>query len=265
MTMPEQQRASAEDFAVTNLRNEPGLDFGTLRDRARAAGLSLQPIHYGRARKQLGLPPLTPPRAVAPAPVATAPKPADRPRASWSPEDADDAGEGASMAASGVTARRQPSPADENGSEDRKDEATRTPAPAAEADLVQPRRKGSASFDFVLQEMRRNPDISYADVRDRGELQGFSIAPIVYGRAKAVLGLVPVRPRSGKRKAAAAPAAPRQLKQVESVAAGAFAKKMDEVRSLDQLVNVVKELDGERRRLRAVLDRIVAMIDEALG
>jgi hypothetical protein len=37
------------------------------------------------------------------------------------------------------------------------------------------------------------------------------------------------------------------------------------VRNLEQLVAVVKELDAERRRLRELLERIVAMIDETLG
>jgi len=49
------------------------------------------------------------------------------------------------------------------------------------------------------------------------------------------------------------------------VAADRFSKKLEEVRNLEQLVAIVKDLDAERRRLRSVLERAVAMIDEALG
>jgi hypothetical protein len=55
------------------------------------------------------------------------------------------------------------------------------------------------------------------------------------------------------------------LRQVESVAADRFAKKLDEVRSVEQLVAIVKELDAERRRLRTVLEQIVTLIDDALA
>ena len=88
----------------------------------------------------------------------------------------------------------------------------------------------------------------------------------MYGRAKALLGLVPVRPRGqGKNRKAAEKPAVKPLKQVESVAADQFGKQLAEARSVDELVKVVKQLDGERRRLRALLEQIANSIDEALG
>lgn len=234
MNMPGSQRISGEAFAVERLREDPNLDYSTLRRQASDAGIAMQPIQYGRARKQLGLPPLQKqslPQPTTPGPKALAPV-----------EHADE------------------------------------PAAAAVADepahdLVAPKRKGSAAFDFLVQELRRDPNLVYGDLRQRCEERGWKIAPIMYGRAKAVLGLVPVKPRGSAKKAAAAAAAttsaplaiPRTLKQVESVAADRFSKQLEDVRSLDQLVAVVKELDAERRRLRNLLDRIVTMIDEALG
>ena len=61
------------------------------------------------------------------------------------------------------------------------------------------------------------------------------------------------------------PSLPRTLKQVESVAADRFQQKLDDVRNVEQLVAIVKQLDGERRRLRDLLEEIAARIDEALG
>lgn len=140
------------------------------------------------------------------------------------------------------------------------------PAPANEG-IVAPRRKGSPAFDYLVQLLRNEPNAIYANLRDRCAEKGFKIAPIMYGRAKAVLGLVPVRPRG--KKALAVPSiptgVPMQLKQVESVAADRFTRQLDEVRSLEQLVAAVKDLDAERRRLRGALERAIALLDEALG
>ena len=215
MILSEPQRISGEAFAIERLGKNPDLDYTTLRAEAAQAGISMQPIQYGRARKHLGLAALRDARPAA----AAAP-------------------------------------------------ALEQAAPVAERQGAAP-RKGSVAFEFLLGELRREPALVYAELRDRAAAKGFTIAPIMYGRAKAVLGLVPVRPRGTKaaEKAARAalPSVAPQLKQIESAAADRFASKLDGVRSVEQLVAVVKELDAERRRLRSVLERVVLLIDEALG
>ncbi|HEX6812219.1 MAG TPA: hypothetical protein VF384_11390 [Planctomycetota bacterium] len=244
MIMPLPQRVSGEAFAVERLRDDPNLDYSTLRQQAAEAGISMQPIHYGRARRQLGLPVLRDSRDTVTAipPAAVVEQPEDRVTVDVDEVD-----------------------------EEVVDEEVVADAPAelaAPAVTNQTRRRGSAAFDFIVEELRREAAISYAQLRDNAAARGYTIAPIMYGRAKAMLGLVPVKPRgSGKAKkiAAAAEAGPLRLKQVESVAADRFGRQLDEVRNLEQLVAVVKEVDAERRRLRDVLERIVTMIDEALG
>ncbi|MBL8750683.1 MAG: hypothetical protein JNK78_16105 [Planctomycetes bacterium] len=223
--MSTQQRTTGEAFAIERLRANPDLDFAALRTEATQAGVSLAPIHYGRARKQLGLPALR----------------INRP------------------------------PSTERG-DLVNDEATATgaadaPLPAAKA--AGSPKKGSVAFEFLLQELRREPAIVYADLRRRAEARGHTIAPIMYGRAKAVLGLVPVKPRGKKAADNSAAAAPKALRQVESAATDrAFATRatnLESVRGLEQLVAVVKDIDADRRRLRSVLERIGAMIQEALA
>jgi hypothetical protein len=253
MIMPGSPRISGEAFAIERLREDPNLDYASLRREATEAGVSMAPIQYGRARRHLGLPAkaeLTRPPAVV--------KPNEKrfdpmefvtpPVAETTP--APDADHDRDVE---VDEPDQPEPVD----------ARR----AADSDIVAPKRKGSAAFDFLVQELRREPHLSYGELRQRAEANGFPIAPIMYGRAKAMLGLVPVKPRSKGPKAAPAPTyeAPRSLKQVESVAADRFTQKLEEVRNLEQLVSMVKELDGERRRLRNLLTNLVTMIDEALG
>lgn len=238
------QRISGEAFAIERLRQDPALDYGTLRREANAAGVSMQPIQYGRARKALGLPPMQKPSLAIKLDPPAAPRgnevvPAET-------DDADDT----------VAAVDAPEPVTDRNAGDAEDEGS---------DLVAPRRKGSPAFDFLVQELRREPTLAYGTLRDRCDAKGFKIAPIMYGRAKAVLGLVPVKPRGSAKKAAAQAPAPVALRQVESVAADRFQKQLAEVRQVEQLVAVVKDLDAERRRLRELLERIVTMIDEALG
>ena len=257
MIMSGPQRLSAEAFAADLLRDEPNLDYATIRERAKSAGISVQPIHYGRARKQLGLPAL---RDSRPEPRPTQ----GRPVASTGEIAATRTDE-----AIAETPRMQPDADAETTPPEADDDKAETPVARAVDEMVSPRRKGSPAFDYLLQQLRNEPNILYAALRDRCATQGFTIAPIMYGRAKAVLGLVPVKPR-GKKAAATAgkmptPGVPMQLKQVESVAADRFAKKLDEVRNLEQLVAIVKDLDTERRRLRDVIERVVTLLDAALS
>ena len=48
---------------------------------------------------------------------------------------------------------------------------------------------------FVRELLRRNPSASYQEVCTEAKREGIKIYSIVYGRAKALEGLVPVRPR----------------------------------------------------------------------
>ncbi len=257
MIMSGPQRISGEAFAIERLRDNPDLDYSTLRREAESAGVSMQPIQYGRARKQLGLPPLSTrsePRLGNSTPF---PLPFGRDDSPIAPKPA--------LAAEVVTN-------DDEAEGDAGDDDGVDAKEAAAADMVAPKRKGSPAFEFLVQELRAQPAMLYAELKNRAAAKGYSIAPIMYGRAKAVLGLVPVRPRGqgGKRaRNASAPApvaeAPRVLRQVESVAAERFSKQLEDVRNLEQLVSVVKDLDADRRRLRDLLQRIVTMIDEAIG
>ena len=232
MIMPLPQPVTGESFAVERLREDPNLDYNTLRQQAAEEGISMQPIHYGRARRHLGLPVLRDSRDVSPATPAAA------------------------------VAEQPVSPAIASDAHRSEARAELTAEPAAPS---QSRRRGSAAFDFIVEELRREAGISYALLREHAAARGFSIAPIMYGRAKAMLGLVPVKPRGSGKARKAAETGPLRLKQVDSVAADRFGRQLDEVRNLEQLVAVVKEFDAERRRLREVLERIVTMIDEALG
>src|SRR5262249_26972789 len=45
--------------------------------------------------------------------------------------------------------------------------------------------------DFVLQQLRANPNLTYAEVRDRASARGLTVAPSLYGSIRRQLGLPP--------------------------------------------------------------------------
>lgn len=205
---------------MERLRDNPQLTFEATRQAAEQVGIVIQPIQYGRARRQLGLISAQPP------PPQTQ-KPAQQP------------------------IREIPAA-----------EPANTKAAATESD--KPKRK--PGFEFLVTSLRADSTLSYQDLRAQAEERGLKIAPIMYGRAKALLGLVPVRPRGqGKNRTAAARAkAANTLEMAQPTPPDRLSRQLKDVHNVEDLVKIVKHLDVERRRLRGLLERIANSIDEAL-
>ncbi len=61
--------------------------------------------------------------------------------------------------------------------------------------------KKLTAMDFILAQLKKNKGVAYADVKAAAQKKGLVVWPIMYGRAKALLGLVPSAPRGkGKTK-----------------------------------------------------------------
>ena len=150
----------------------------------------------------------------------------------------------------------------------------------------------SPTLQFAIDELQKDPTISFADVRDRAAMHGLTVFPIVYGRAKALLGLVKVAPRgTGKRAQANAirkaaedaqdrvVAQPVEEPQAEPEPEGdqaskplAKRKRVKRPRAqggvsgrIEDLLADVVRIGEEWDRYRAALEQIVAVLDEALG
>ena len=260
--MSESSRMSGEAFAFERLRIDPQLTFEALRQAAEQAGITIQPIQYGRARRQLGLtgspptaqsvsqeasskPPIEATATESPAPVMPAPAMAPPELAlpeSAPPESA--APESAAPTSSG--------------------DAPGNPAGIAPTPAAAPKRKGSPAFDFLVESLRAEPALSYGELQTRSTAKGYKIAPIMYGRAKALLGLVPVAPRGQGKNRKSKLTSQQTLKQADAASADQFSQQLSRVRNVDDLVQIIKHLDGERRRLRGLLENIANSIDEAL-
>ena len=55
--------------------------------------------------------------------------------------------------------------------------------------------KNHTAMDLILSQLKRNKEVAYADVKAAAQKKGLVVWPIMYGRAKGLLGLVPIAPR----------------------------------------------------------------------
>ena len=67
-------------------------------------------------------------------------------------------------------------------------------------------KKPTPAFSFIKSKLTVNPEASFAQIRDAGAKKGLKVAPVLYGRVKALMGLVPMAKRGeGVKKRGAAP------------------------------------------------------------
>jgi len=243
----EAESVSARDFVERELRANPDLSYGELQARAAHVGLNVPRFLYGSMRRALGLPPRSegPPRDAAAAEEEGELAP-DRAAAELAPSDAsagDLRDEPAPLAAAAAVAAAA---------------AADTAAAGAAAAETGPRGGKKSAFDFAVEVLRMVPEIAFQDLKARASMAGLKMQPIVYGRAKALLGLVPTRPRRRRGEP------PRLLRQVDSAEQLDRMPALDGIRSLEQLVETVRALEQERIKLCAALAAIQDTVDQAL-
>ena len=125
-------------------------------------------------------------------------------------------------------------------------------------------------MDFLLDYLKKHKNASYADVKEAGAKKRFTVYPISYGRAKALLGYIKQSPRGSKSAAAARPAAKRGPGRPRKNAAApapapARRKRVTGTDSLDSIVDTVKALEQERDTYREALVRLRDVLDQALS
>src|SRR5688572_12725676 len=59
-------------------------------------------------------------------------------------------------------------------------------------------KNGAQALEFIREQLKRNPQMPFADVKAAAEKRGFTIYPIMYGRAMSLEGLV--RPGARQRR-----------------------------------------------------------------
>lgn len=127
--------------------------------------------------------------------------------------------------------------------------------------------KKSETLDFTRHYLRDKPDASFAEIRDAAAKRDLKIYAIVFGRAKALEGLVKVAPYGSKKKLREQAEAAKQakLKAEESAASdvGAvdIATPLDKI---DAMIQGVRDNHHDLERYRAALIRISEILDKVL-
>lgn len=135
-------------------------------------------------------------------------------------------------------------------------------------------KDGNPALDFIRQQLVKNPKVSYGEVAEAATKKGIKIFPIMYGRAKALEGLVKVSPR-GEGKIARAKAgvvdgvaaAPRKRgrpRKYPLPVTGAQSNGAG-LDGLGGLVEAVKVNAQERERYRNALQQIQSILNGALS
>ena len=124
-------------------------------------------------------------------------------------------------------------------------------------------KKPSPAMEFVVAALKKNPKVEYASLKESAAKKGLTIFPIVYGRAKALLGLVPVAPRGSKKKKAI----PKKTATRAVTGAKRPATRASGSVTLDSLQNLVadmKQVTADRDRYQRALEEMAKILDRAL-
>ena len=121
--------------------------------------------------------------------------------------------------------------------------------------------KGSSKpgYDFIVRRLEKDRNAAYGDIAKAAGRAGHTIYPVMFGRAKAALGLVKVSAR-GEGKAATKSSSPRRRGPGRRRQAGAGSSGS----AIAMVIASMREQQVENTRLASVLEKIRALVDSAV-
>lgn len=142
-----------------------------------------------------------------------------------------------------------------------------------------PEPKKLSAIEFAKLKLNLNPEATYAEIKAQASFEGIPIFPVVYGRAKALLGLVPTAPYGSKSKArkqaaeesaerervAAAPEPPVTNGSGSRIERFAATTATEPATGFEAMINDLRTAVQERDRYRAVLEKITGLIQAELN
>lgn len=124
-------------------------------------------------------------------------------------------------------------------------------------------KKSNPAMEFLVETLKGDRNAVYAEVAANAAKKKLKVYPIMWGRAKALLGYVKVAPRGqgkmAKAKAAKASARRGPGRPPKAAKAASFDG------SLASIVAAVKGSEQERNRYRGALERIQSILADALA
>ena len=133
----------------------------------------------------------------------------------------------------------------------------------------------SDSLQFLREHLTKHPESTYAEAKAAAKNKGLQVWPIMYGRAKSLLGLVPTRKRGEAKKAREqamrrGPGRPRRVDGVRRGPGRPPKTRNGEVRrgligtGMDGFLAAMRSQDQERIALRVALEKIRDVVSSVL-
>lgn len=134
-------------------------------------------------------------------------------------------------------------------------------------------KKDTSAMEFIVEQLKKNRKAAYADIRAAAEAKKLKIFPIMYGRAQALLGIVKAKPRgqgkAAKAKAAAAAASavgmPKKRGPGRPPKSSYAASAGLDMSSFDGIISAVRSSEQAKARYRSALEKIQAILGDALA
>lgn len=126
-------------------------------------------------------------------------------------------------------------------------------------------KKGNPAMDFIVEQLKKNPNIAYADIKQAADSKRLKVFPIMFGRAQAMLGIVKSKPR-GQGKAAAAKRGDQPAPQKRGPGRPRkSAPASFDSGSLESIIAAVKSSEQAKARYRDALEKIQQVLESALA
>ncbi len=124
------------------------------------------------------------------------------------------------------------------------------------------KKNTAAGMELIVATLKRNKGVTYAEVKAAADRKRVTVYPIMFGRAKALLGLVKVAKRgqgkAARRKAGKrGPGRPRKVGRRRSTPANSLD-------GLQQLVATMRQQERENHAMRAALAKIGELVSGAV-
>lgn len=119
--------------------------------------------------------------------------------------------------------------------------------------------KRSPALDYIRQYLRDKPEASFAEIRDAARELGLTVLPILFGRAKALEGLVEVAPYGSKKKNKLRDAATQDAREPRPAR-----PSTSDGQALEAVVSELRNQFDDRTRYREALVKISEILDRVL-
>ncbi len=124
--------------------------------------------------------------------------------------------------------------------------------------------KKHSAIEFTRAYVKKKPTAEFKEVQAAGKKKGLVIYPIVYGRAKALEGLVKVAPYGSKKKkkAGRGPGRPKGSRNKRTI--GPTQNVATAMDSLESVIAAMRKSNEERERYERALQKISDILGQVL-